>query len=541
MKKNQIFKLVFFLLFVKSVAVAENPSTNFKNPILPGYHPDPSICRVGDDYYLVNSSFEWYPGLPVYHSKDLVNWQLISYAVQRPNQVELPVGLKDSRGTYAATIREHNGVFYIINTCVSCKGNFYVTATNPAGPWSDPIWTNTHGIDPSLFWDDDGRSYYIGHGYRGKGERQWESQEGAWMQEINLKKGEMIGEMKQLTYGHASNARWTEGPHLYKIKGKYLLLVAEGGTGFFHSVTVFNSDNLWGPYVPNHANPVLTHRNLGKDYPIHSVGHADLVQTQKGDWWAVSLGKRYVDGKTLLARETFLTPVRFEIIEDVLTPVFNPGIGHIQNELKRPDLPWSPFPANPVRDNFDKSELDLEWNFLRTPYIKWYNLNKGILAIQLRSEVLDSMVNPSYIARRIESHNFSATTYISFKSKKTNEAAGMSLYRASANHVEFLKVGNEVVLIHTNKKGMSEIARVPYKGDNIVMKVVGNNIKASFYYGENEQNLKLLSENVSIETLTDESALGFSGPFVGMYATSNGQKSKAIAFYDWFEYVELNK
>ena len=536
--KKSFCTLILIIAFQTLINAQSTSPELFINPILPGYHPDPSICRVGEDYYLVNSSFEWYPGLPVFHSKDLVNWELISYAVQRPKQVELPVGLKDSRGTYAATIREHNGVFYIINTCVACGGNFYVTATNPAGPWSDPIWTNTHGIDPSLFWDDDGRSYYIGHGYRGKGERQWESQEGAWMQEIDLKTGKMIGEMKQLTYGHASNARWTEGPHLYKINGKYLLLVAEGGTGFFHSVTVFNSDKLWGPYVPNHANPVLTHRNLGKDYPIHSVGHADLVQTQKGDWWAVSLGKRYVDGKTLLARETFLMPVRFETIEGVFTPVFNPGIGHVQAKLKRPDLPWSPFPAKPNRDNFDKPELDLEWNFLRTPYTKWFNIENGALKIQLRPEVVDSLVNPSYIARRIEQHNFTASTAFTFKSKKQNEAAGMSLYRSSTNHVEFLKQNNEIILIVSDKKSKKEIAKVPFKSEKLVLKIVGNNIKATFYYGENEQNMKLLAENVSIETLTDESALGFSGPYVGMYATSNGQKSKAVANFDWFEYLQ---
>lgn len=539
--KTHFFLITIFLLLVNSVEGVENNSTDFKNPILSGYHPDPSICRVGDDYYLVNSSFEWYPGLPVFHSKDLVNWELISYAVQRPMQVELPIGLKDSRGTYAATIREHKGIFYIINTCVACKGNFYVTATNPAGPWSDPIWTNTHGIDPSLFWDDDGRSYYIGHGYRGTGERQWESQEGAWMQEIDLKTGNMIGEMKQLTYGHASNARWTEGPHLYKIDGKYLLLVAEGGTGFHHAVTVFNSDKLWGPYVPNHANPVLTHRNLGKDFPIHSVGHADLIQTQKGDWWAVSLGKRLVDGKTLLARETFLTPVKFEKQEGVMTPVFNPGIGKVQSELKRPDLPWSPFTPKQFRDNFDKPELDLEWNFLRTPYTKWYNVEKGLLNIQLRPEILDSMVNPSYIARRIEHHNFTASTSFNFKSKKTNEAVGMSLYRSSTNHVTFVKQGVDLVLIRSDKKGKTELARKTFKSEKIVLKVIGNNINASFYFGENEQNMTLFAENVNIDTLCDELALGFSGPYVGMYATSNGQKSKAVANFDWFEYKEIIK
>jgi xylan 1,4-beta-xylosidase len=537
--RKSFYLFLFLQIVIASNISAQNAPVNFKNPVIPGFHPDPSICKVGDDYYLVNSSFEWYPGLPVFHSKDLVNWNLISYAIHRPNQVELPVGLKNSRGLYAPTIHEHNGTFYIINTCVNCKGNFYVTATNPAGPWSDPIWTNTHGIDPSLFWDDDGRSYYIGHGYRGQGPRQWDAQEGIWMQEIDLKTGKMLGEMKQLTHGHASNARWTEGPHLYKINGKYLLMVAEGGTGFHHAITVFNSDKLWGPYVPNHANPVLTHRNLGKDYPIHSVGHADLIQTQNGEWWAVMLGKRLVDGKTLLARETFLAPLQFEEQEGQLTPVFNVGIGKVQPEMKRPNLPWSPFTQKPARDNFESCELALEWNFLRTPYTQWYKIEKGNLNIQLRPEILDSLVNPSYIARRIQHHKFTASTAFSFKSKKANEIAGMSLYRSNTNHVTFTKQGNELVLIRSDKKGKTEIGRKTIKSDKLVLKVVGNNTKAAFYFGENEQNMSLFAENVAIDTLCDELALGFSGPYVGMYASSNGVASKNIASFDWFEYVGL--
>jgi len=200
-----MIRKLLILLLLPVFAFSQTPET-FKNPILPGFHPDPSICRVGDDYYLVNSSFEWYPGLPVFHSKDLVNWELIGYGMHRPTQVELPVGLKDSRGVYAPTIRYHDGVFYIINTCVNCKGNFYITATNPAGPWSEPVWLNSHGIDPSLFWDDDGKCYYTGHGFRGE-KRQWEAEEGAWMQELDLTQGKLVGPWKQLTYGHASNAR----------------------------------------------------------------------------------------------------------------------------------------------------------------------------------------------------------------------------------------------------------------------------------------------------------------------------------------------
>ena len=531
-------KLLGFLILFGVVVSAQQIPEKYTNPIIPGYHPDPTICRVGEDYYLVNSSFEWYPGLPVYHSKDLVNWKLIGYGVHRPNQVELPKGLGDSRGTYAATLRYHDGIFYIINTCVQCDGNFYITATNPAGPWSDPVWLGSHGIDPDLFWDDDGRCYYTGHGFRGK-EREWPMQEGAWMQELDLKQGKLIGPWKQLTHGHASNARWTEGPHIYKIDGKYLLLMAEGGTGFHHAVTVFNSDSLWGPYIPNHANPIITHRNLGSDYPIHSIGHADLVQTQNGDWWAVMLGKRLVDEHTLLARETFLTPVKFEYQEGILTPVFNPGIGKILPEQKRPDLPWTPVESMPARDDFSCTELALDWNFLRTPYTRWFELKSGYLTLQLRPEVASKLENPSLIARRIVHHNFDASTAFLFNSKKDNEEAGMILYRNSTNFITLTKVGKKLILTEivngvSTQKGILDLGE-----ENVILKVEGRSSKAVFYAGSSECCLKKVGET-SLTMLSDEVAGGFSGPFVGMYATSNGQPSKAKASFNWFEYKKAD-
>jgi xylan 1,4-beta-xylosidase len=528
-------KFGILLLSVFGFLMAQHVPENFKNPIIPGYHPDPSVCRVGDDYYLVNSSFEWYPGLPVFHSKDLVNWELIGYGVHRPNQVELPVGLGDSRGTYAATIRHHEGVFYIINTCVQCNQNFYITATNPAGPWSDPVWLGSHGIDPDLFWDDDGRCYYTGHGFRGE-KRQWPMQEGAWMQELDLKQGKLVGPWKQLTYGHASNARWTEGPHIYKIDGKYLLLMAEGGTGFHHGVTVFNSDSLWGPYIPNHSNPVITHRNLGNDYPIHSIGHADLVQIQNGEWWAVMLGKRLVDGHTMLARETFLTPVKFENQEDILTPVFNPGIAKIVPEQKRPDLPWSPFAPKPARDDFECSELALEWNFLRTPFTKWYELKNGNLILQLRPEAASELVNPSLIARRIMHHNFVASVSFTFESKKTTEEAGMILYRNSKNFITITKKGNQLILTENMRGTAKTKVLADAVEKDMVVKVESFGTNALIYAGSSECCLKKVGETKLI-MLTDEVALGFNGPFVGMYATANGQPSKAKASFAWFEYV----
>lgn len=525
----------FVILFLTLQVVSQANPENFKNPILSGYYPDPSIIRVDEDYYMVNSSFEWFPGMPIHHSKDLINWELIGYGLSRPDQIPLPKGLGDSKGIYAVTIRHHKGTFYLITTCVKCDGNFYVTAKNPAGPWSDPVWLGSRGIDPSLFWDDDDRVYYTGHANI-TNINDWPQKNGAWMQELDLEKGKLIGKRQQLTHGHAKNARWTEGPHLYKIGGKYMLLVAEGGTGFFHSVTVHHSDKLWGLYIPNHSNPVLTHRNLGQDYPIHSVGHADLVETQNGEWWAVTLGKRKKEGYSLLARETFLTPVKFEKQDNFLTPVFNPGIGHLSESQKRPNLPWTPVKPIPKRDEFSGDKLALPWNFIRTPFTKWHNLTNDKLCIALRPEVLDSLVNPSYIGKRIQHHQFEASTSFKFSSKKENEQAGLVLYRNSKNHIQLVKQKNELILIATKRGVRKEIKRVPFNEKNVFVKVEGDNIRATFSYGISNNSYTVLAKDVDLTMIADEVALGFNGPYVGMYATSNGKKSKKTAEFNWFEY-----
>ena len=524
-------------LFVLSILLAINvqsqePET-FNNPILPGYHPDPSICRVGDDYYLVNSSFEWFPGMPIYHSKDLVNWELIGHGLHRPEQLNLQEGLGDYMGIFAVTIRYHNGLFYLITTCVACEknGNFYITAEDPAGPWSDPVYLDSPGIDPSLMWDDDGTCYYVGHGNL-KEKQEWPYQQGVWVQELDLDRKKLIGKRVQLTHGHANNAVWSEGPHIYKINDKYLLMLAEGGTGYNHATTVHHSDSIFGPYIADQVNPVLTHRHLGKNYPIHSVGHTDIVQTQKGDWWAVMLGKRYVEGYSLLARETFLCPVSFE----GQTPIFNPGVGKVLAVDKRPDLPWSPFPKKPVRDNFDSVDLDLEWNMLRTPQSDWFALKDGKLALQLRPHALSDLTNPSLLARRIESHAFEASMKVDFKPKKVHEKAGMILYRRSTCHYQFLMEKGALVITKTLKGEVTEVARVPFKGKSVILKAVAKDLDLQFFYGTSEDAMIPMGEIQNMNVISFEMAEGFNGPYVGLYATSSGKESNRTAVFDWFEY-----
>jgi xylan 1,4-beta-xylosidase len=527
------FVCIFFLVTLFCYA---KPPETFQNPVIPGFHPDPSICRVGEDYYLVNSSFEWYPGVPVHHSRDLVNWKLIGYVLDRPEQLQMLEGMEPSRGIWAPTLRYHDGLFYMITTCQSCGGNFYVTATDPAGPWSDPVFLGLEeapGIDPSIFWDDDGSVWYTGAGNL-SGRPVWPNQNGAWMQLLDVEQRKLIGPKVQMTYGHAANARWTEGPHLYKLDGKYQLLVAEGGTGFHHAITAFTADLIHGPYIPNHTNPALTHRHLGLDYRIQAIGHGDIVQTQNGDWWGVTLGVRPIERVNLLGRETFLTPVTIE----EGAPVFNPGVGKVLAEDKRPDLPWTPIEQDPQRDEFDEDELRLCWNFLRTPLSEWYELKKGALKINLRPEQVTELVNPSLIARRIQHFDFEAKTQMKFNPKKENEKAGIVTIQNDRYHYCLMRTKSGIELVKRSGDDPQKVVdSAEYNWKSVCLVVRGSGLDLEFFYGPSEDDLKPIGGKQDRRVISTNWAGGFIGPYVGMVATSVGKKSKSSAVYEWFEYT----
>jgi xylan 1,4-beta-xylosidase len=270
----------------------------FHNPVIRGFHPDPSICRVGDDYYLAVSSFEFFPGVPLFHSRDLVNWRKIGHALTRQSQLDLSQA-RCSQGIFAPTLRHHEGTFYLTTTNVGGGGNFLVTATDPAGPWSDPVWIDRDAFDPSLFFDDDGRVYYT----RREGQRIAQA-------EIDVRSGRLGTPLRIIADAFSSTD--AEGPHLYKSNGFYYLLCAEGGTGYGHMVTIGRSRSPWGPFESCPWNPILTHRHVIPS-PIRYTGHGDLVQTPDGAWWMVFLGTRHHPRRGycfhVLGREVFLAPV----------------------------------------------------------------------------------------------------------------------------------------------------------------------------------------------------------------------------------------
>ncbi|AWB65555.1 glycoside hydrolase 43 family protein [Saccharobesus litoralis] len=538
---KQIFSTISFIfccaLFTNTpvFAQAKAAPNTFTNPVISGFYPDPSITRVGEDYYLATSSFEWFPAVPIFHSKDLVNWQKISYAVSEPSYLPELADIDPNRGIYAPTLRYHDGLFYLITTCVRCGDNFYVTAEDPRGPWSKPIWVQgDRGIDPDLFWDDDGKVYYTGTGILDKSQAPWKNANGIWTQEIDLKTGKLLGKKTQLTFGHAAQAHYTEGPHIYKIDGKYLLMVAEGGTGSSHAVSVFRADKVTGPYEPFQNNPVMTHRNMGWGAFIHTTGHADLVQTQNGDWWAVMLAKRNFKGKTMLARETYLTPVQFQ----KGWPIFNPGKARVLEIDKRPKLPWSPLAQPQARDEFKSSQLNMEFNFLRIPTEAWYKTGNGKLALDLRPETgRDNKANPSMVVRRIKDLAYQAQTKLDFSTNKGNEKAGLVIYRNKDNWYEFVKTSDSLDVRFWRKGKLTQVASTAFKAKQVVLKVESNSdLKLTFSYGQDEHNLSVLADEVNADATSDNIALGFNGPYVGMYATSSGSQSNNQAKFDWFEY-----
>ena len=269
MNRQNLFLFVWMLMLAWLPVSAQE----YRNPVIPGYHPDPSVCRVGDTFYLVNSSFQYFPGVPIFQSKDMVHWQQIGNVLDRESQIPLK-GASSWLGIYAPTIRYHEGTYYMITTNVGNGGNFIVTATDPRGPWSEPVWLKQQGIDPSLYFEN-GKCYMVSN-----------PGDAIWLCEINPKTGEQLTESKQLWQG--DGGRYPEGPHIYKKDGYYYLLISEGGTELAHRLTIARSRNIEGPYESNPNNPILTNcSRLGQSKQIQGTGHGDLVQAGDGNWWMV--------------------------------------------------------------------------------------------------------------------------------------------------------------------------------------------------------------------------------------------------------------
>jgi xylan 1,4-beta-xylosidase len=525
-----------------SAPAAEAPRTSgYRNPIIPGFHPDPSIVRVGEDYYLVTSSFEFFPGVPVFHSRDLVHWRQIGHALTRPEQLPLEKA-RVSGGIYAPTIRYHDGTFYMITTNVDGGGNFFVTAKDPAGPWSDPVWLPEFGgIDPSLFFDDDGIVYLTGPG--GGGERT----RGIYQSSLDVKTGKLLAPPRLIW--DRTGARYPEGPHLYKIRGWYYLLIAEGGTEYGHVVTIARSRSPWGPFEACSRNPILTHRQTEMDQPVQGTGHADLVEDHRGNWWMVFLAFRPVGGWYWhhLGRETFLAPLTWDAQG---WPVVNDG-KPVGLEARATVLPNHPLPSPPVRTEFE-GPLGAEWNYLRNPVRESYALDtrSGWLTLQGQAIGLDEAKSPTWIGRRQQHLRCRATALLDFVPGRDGEEAGLTVYRNPEHHYEISvgrRDGRRTVFVRQRVgprlETVTESAAVD-ESNPIVLQIEATPEEYSFSFGAAAAGATKPGQMKRLDTaptrfLSTEVAGGFTGAFFALYSTGNGQPSSAPAHVDWFDYEPL--
>jgi len=511
----------------------------YRNPVIPGFYPDPSVCRVGPDFYLVTSSFEYYPGVPVFKSRDLVQWKQIGHCLTRPQQLPLE-GARSSGGIYAPTIRYHDGRFYMVTTNVTDRGHFYVWTDDPAGEWSDPIWVQfgdspgfNASIDSSLFFDDDGKVYFqCNH-----------QQEGIYQFEIDIETGEHRSDTRHLWTG--TGGAWPEAPHLYKIDGRYYLLIAEGGTHIGHMVTIARSDTPWGPFESCPHNPILSHRSLY--HRIQATGHAELFQAEDGEWWLVCLAIRwpdtlgYIPRAHHMGRETFLAPVKWEDG----WPVVGNG-GRIELEMAVDHLPGTPDTVDQtpltIYDDFSRPELPPYWNFLRNPHAEDWSLTEkpGTLTLHGSALTLDDVASPAFIGRRQQHAACSVSATLNFDPVQENEESGLTVLMNERHHYDIAVVrrDSQRSVILRQRIGPSlqaEVACEPIEDGAVTLVVEAGALTYSFRYGIAGGELRQLGTG-SVHHLSTEVAGGFTGVYFGMYVTGNGQRSTTPAHFDCFEY-----
>jgi alpha-N-arabinofuranosidase len=511
------------------------------NPLLPGCYPDPTICRVGPDYYLVTSTFEYFPGLPVFHSVDLVSWEQLGHVVDRPGQLDFD-RIASSGGLYAPTLRHHDGVFWLVCTLVDQRdaargGNFLVTATDPAGPWSDPVWLDADGIDPSIFFDDDGRVWL--HGTRLAREPEWHDQTEVWVRELDRESQRLIGPEHVIWTGALRGVVWAEAPHLYKVDGSYYLLAAEGGTEFHHAVSVARADAVTGPYVGHKGNPILTHRHLGRGADVVGAGHADLVEAADGSWWAVLLGMRPYGGYHYnLGRETFLVPV---VWEDGW-PVLAPGIGRVPAEV---DVPFAGPARLGVAQGHESGVVrpdDLRWTSLRRPAAEFASARGDGWDLTMRPSTLADAVTPAFLGVR-QQHPDVDVRAIVRADLAAGEDVGLTVRQSEDDHARLFVTGGEPrrVVAVLRRGGvettLGELTLAEEDRDAPVILTVS----------ARGQDYALLAAAAGAEPTTvavadgrvlDSVATGgFLGLWIGVYATSNGRPTTTIAHVERFEYL----
>ncbi len=507
-------------------------STEFYNPVIAGWSSDPGVVRVGNDYWLVTSTFGYFPAIPLYHSTDLAHWTLVRNILDRPSQAPyLPGQSVDKGGMYAAHINYNpaNGLYYMVTTDTGhTPCHFYVTASDPAGSWSDPVWLeNIDGIDPSFFFDDDGSAYIV-YKEDTTGRPKWSPYRCIRFIEFDVASGQTKGVSWPLSEPDvAPDERLdrAEGPHIYKVDGRYILVTAEGGTGDQHSANVYGAPSLRGPWERSWRSPILTQRNLKpkRTNPITCAGHADLVQTPEGDWWAVFLAQRPGPGAFQhLGRETYLMPVKWgpdgypyitQAMDTVPLVQSRPGITAAPS-AQAGNFAWT--------DDFRADTIAPEWIGLRGPVASLEVKGDGILTLRCGAERASGRGIPQYIGRRLQHHAFTASATMDFDPASPSERAGLLLFKNESAHFFLASDGANMSLTHTSRQGDKVLATAPIvEGATgpVELQIASDGIKLAFRFRRSgESRWTTLADDVDASLISCDRTGGFTGATVGFYA-----------------------
>jgi xylan 1,4-beta-xylosidase len=535
--------------------------TGIRNPILRGFNPDPSIVRVGDDYYVATSTFEWFPGVQIHHSRDLVHWRLLTRPLTRARQLNM-IGDPDSCGVWAPCLTHADGLFHLIYTDVKRYGlttqagpggaslrdfhNYLVTSPRIDGEWSDPVYLNSSGFDPSLFHDEDGRKYLLNMLWDHRpGQNRFA---GIVIQEYSARERKLVGDRLNIFPGTALG--FTEAPHLYKRNGYYYLLTAEGGTGWGHAVTMARSRTLGGPYQLHPDVHILTARDR-PDVELQRAGHADLVETSSGETYMVYLCGRPLRnrGRCTLGRETAIQPMVWGA-DGWLRTAAGDGLPIV--DAPAPSLPVCEFPADPVREEFDSAQLPMAFQWLRSPWpeeLFSLTARPGFLRLYGR-ETIGSVFRQSLVARRQQAHCFSAETVLDYEPQHFQQMAGLVCYYNSAKFHYFYvshddSIGRHLRVMSSLPDQVQSDAFTPPiaipSGRPVRLRVEVDFERLRFGYRVDGDDWSWLPQLFDASALSDEATApgrpNFTGAFVGM-ACQDLAGTAFPADFDYFEYRE---
>lgn len=511
-------------------------ANEYFNPVMAGFYPDPSICRKGDTYYLVNSSFSFFPGVPIFESKDLVNWKQIGNVLDRESQLPL-YNQGVSGGIFAPAIsyNEKNKTFYMITTNIA-RGNFFVKTQDPAKGWSEPIYLNeVGGIDPSFYFDKNGKAYIVNNDAPSSTPN-YEGERSIWIREFDVKNDCVIGEQKEIVRGGThvvKNPIWIEGPHLFKEGKYYYLMCAEGGTCDFHSEVILRAKDPMGPWEEyTEGNPILTQRTgLDPNRPdiVTSSGHADLVKGPKGDWWAVFLACRpYQDDFYNTGRDTYLLPVTWK---DGWPTILDKGLA-IPTVNKKAGLQYEEGLNNTgnfkYTDNFDNGKLDMRWMYLRNPDFSAYSLGDNGLTIKASDANIYERKPLSAVFRRQQHNTFTAETEVTFNPSNEKEMAGFALLQNENYNFTFgkTKIGNRYAIVLTRAEKNNVVIGSKFLCEKcankpVKLRIHGDGRYYDFSFSMDGKTWNVMARGVDAVNLSTHQSGGFIGACIGLYATKN--------------------